>query len=285
MEDLCKDCGVTVKRKNYRVHQMTHGDRNYNCYLCAKRFKTRKNLNQHSRTHDKPEEINCNLCNHILHSKSALNKHVRRYHEKKLYSCPYCQKSFTNEQYCKKHIESCKMCVPVHCHVCEKTFPSEMQRNKHLKDHAELQCSVCSKWFQNNKSMLQHRSHVHSNIKERYCQLCNKVFNKKANLMKHMKNIHNSASQDRGFCDIGNGQKVFIVRKECEVPDIDMSTRKMAEWSLVFPKFIRERKGLVNLILRLKQEGEHLHQLFNALERQLKNIYNKQHRYYQMLRV
>ena len=42
-------------------------------------------------------------------------------------------------------------------------------------------------------------------------------------------------------------------------------TRKMVEISLVMPKFIRKQPGLLNTILRLEQEGEHLHQIFNTL--------------------
>ena len=68
--------------------------------------------------------------------------------------------------------------------------------------------------------------------------------------------------------------------KECEewckmypmfFPDKNL-TRKMVEWSLVLPRFIREKGGLVNTILRLEQEGEDLHQLMNSLERKLKNV-------------
>ena len=62
-------------------------------------------------------------------------------------------------------------------------------------------------------------------------------------------------------------------------------TRKMVEWSFVMPKFIREKKGLMNKILRLEQEGEHLHQMFNALERTLKPLVRKQERYFAMLKA
>ena len=33
-------------------------------------------------------------------------------------------------------------------------------------------------------------------------------------------------------------------------------TRKMVEWSIVMPRFIREKKGFMNTVLRLEQEGE-----------------------------
>ena len=49
-------------------------------------------------------------------------------------------------------------------------------------------------------------------------------------------------------------------------------TTKMANYSLVLPKFIREKKGLVNTMFRLEQEGEHIHQVLNQLERVYKSI-------------
>ena len=32
-------------------------------------------------------------------------------------------------------------------------------------------------------------------------------------------------------------------------------TRKIVEWSIVMPRFIREKKGFMNIVLRLEQEG------------------------------
>ena len=61
-------------------------------------------------------------------------------------------------------------------------------------------------------------------------------------------------------------------------------TRKMIEWSVVMPRFIREKKGMMHKIFKLEQEGEHLHQLLNALETRYKSVYNKSERYFLMLK-
>ena len=57
----------------------------------------------------------------------------------------------------------------------------------------------------------------------------------------------------------------------------------MANYSLVLPRFIREKKGLVNTMFRLEQEGEHIHQVLNQLERTYKSIVSKPKRYYHMI--
>ena len=60
-------------------------------------------------------------------------------------------------------------------------------------------------------------------------------------------------------------------------------TRKMVEISLVLPKFIEKEAKLVNKILRLEQEGEHLHALMNRSENKFKSTKDKSTRYWQML--
>ena len=92
-----------------------------------------------------------------------------------------------------------------------------------------------------------------------------------------MKNIHDQL-KPKIKCDQCNNE--FEKKGDLKT---HMKEHKMVEWSFVLPRFIRERRGLINLILRLEQEGEHLHQLFNTKERSLKSVYNKQYRYFYML--
>ena len=60
-------------------------------------------------------------------------------------------------------------------------------------------------------------------------------------------------------------------------------TRKIIEYSLVMPRYIREKRGLMNKILRLEQEGERLHSEYNTIEGSYKCIFNKATRYYLMI--
>ena len=57
----------------------------------------------------------------------------------------------------------------------------------------------------------------------------------------------------------------------------------MTVYSLVLPKFIREKQGLVNTMFRLEQEGEHIHQILNSLEKVYKPIAYKPLRYFHMI--
>ena len=40
---------------------------------------------------------------------------------------------------------------------------------------------------------------------------------------------------------------------------------------------------MVNEMMRIEQEGEHLHQVFNTLERKYKNVANRERRFWFML--
>ena len=60
-------------------------------------------------------------------------------------------------------------------------------------------------------------------------------------------------------------------------------TPKMTVYSMILPRFIRQKQGLVNTMFRLEQEGKHLHQVFNTLERVYKAIASKPLRYFHML--
>ena len=55
------------------------------------------------------------------------------------------------------------------------------------------------------------------------------------------------------------------------------------DWAIVLPKKIRELR-IANLMLRLEEEGEHIHQVFNSLEKRFKNIKNRARRFWCMFK-
>ena len=66
----------------------------------------------------------------------------------------------------------------------------------------------------------------------------------------------------------------------CEIFPVLFPTRNLTKKiSLVLPTFIRNEPGMLNKILRLEQEGEHLHSLMNRAETKYKSTKNKSERY------
>ena len=91
------------------------------------------------------------------------------------------------------------------------------------------------------------------------CKICGKLVSKK-NILRHVDNL-----------------------MVTQILPVTYLTRKMVEYSLVLPRFLREKKNLMNTLLRFEQEGEHLHQIFNTLENRYISVFNKPNRYWLML--
>ena len=66
--------------------------------------------------------------------------------------------------------------------------------------------------------------------------------------------------------------------EKCFLCDKDFKTKNS-----LLPRFIREKKGLMNKILRLEQEGERLHSEYNNIENSYKSIYNRATRFWLMI--
>ena len=62
--------------------------------------------------------------------------------------------------------------------------------------------------------MLDHRSHVHSNLLDKYCRFCKQTFSVKANLIEHMKRVHNSDDISKAHIKMKNGDSIFIVAED-----------------------------------------------------------------------
>ena len=77
---LCKVCGKFVSKANYARHHKSHFEEvKFACYQCAKSFKRKDKLEDHLRTHRKPEEIRCSECSSrfIREKKGLMNAMFR----------------------------------------------------------------------------------------------------------------------------------------------------------------------------------------------------------------
>ena len=59
------------------VHQKTHGDKIYNCYICYKIYKNKAKLNEHLKTH--VSDNTCIVCSKKFSSNDNLLKHQRKF--------------------------------------------------------------------------------------------------------------------------------------------------------------------------------------------------------------
>ena len=72
-----------------------------------------------------------------------------------------------------------KTTSPLVCGRCNKTFKDDLALTAHIKTHDDTECSFCQKTFKSKQTMLEHKSHVHIKMVDKYCQFCKKIFETK----------------------------------------------------------------------------------------------------------
>ena len=103
---MCSYCDYTsITRANVKKHELAvHVDpdrRDFECIICAKKFKTSSNLIEHSKIHDN-ESFKCSDCLKTFKSKRGLEHH-RRTHTGELFSCQVCGEQFLSKNSVNRH--------------------------------------------------------------------------------------------------------------------------------------------------------------------------------------
>ncbi|XP_058028170.1 zinc finger and SCAN domain-containing protein 31-like isoform X1 [Ahaetulla prasina] len=84
-------------------HARQEGDKVYECSLCRKEFRRKRNLTAHQKTHTGERPYGCSQCGKSFSEKAKLIRHERVHTGEKPYSCPACPKSFSQRETLLKH--------------------------------------------------------------------------------------------------------------------------------------------------------------------------------------
>lgn len=197
--------------------------------------KTRIDLLQHQRVHDKQREpFRCLDCGQIFRTRSNFNTHIRTHTVKGPQHCDICDKLFVN---LRSHVQQVHQKLRTHtCHLCDKPFGKKSGLDRHiLTVHEKMRnyyCDLCQKSFGEKAQLLRHRKiHFKSNAlepdsesisedqeiiedKKRYkCGRCKKILNSRAALKRHRSLVH---LKERNFlcnfCPKKFGEKSNLMR-------------------------------------------------------------------------
>lgn len=214
---------------NFKYHIAHHGtERPWLCNECPKNYKTKIDLIQHQRVHDKARDpFQCNVCEAYFLTRSNLNTHMRTHSVKGPQKCEICDKVFVN---LRSHIQMVHQKVRRHaCNFCDKAFGKKSGLDRHVITVHEKKrcwsCDLCDKSFGEKAQLMRHRKiHFKStaqtvrsepteppgedevvegesrNNKQRMkCGICKRIVNSRAALKRHKLLIHEG--QKNLLCD------------------------------------------------------------------------------------
>ncbi|XP_062528394.1 zinc finger protein 62 homolog [Bombyx mori] len=165
VEGTCHVCGKYLKGRNkFYKHLKGHSEKNQQCVICNKIFKTKKTLKVHMQRHADIKTLSCEICGSRYYTISDLCNHKRNVHFKdsKVYKCDLCEYVANKNETIKKH------------------------RAKHTG--ANIPCLVCGVFLENEETYLLHQKR-HTD-KQFQCTLCEKSFYRKRYLNDHMRKKH-----------------------------------------------------------------------------------------------
>ena len=156
----------------------------YLCTVCDKQFKTKGDLDAHTRIHEtmysysECEESALSLNKNIPY----LNRRSRIRDDTDMYSCRKCDKRFPSQSALCSHKNT--HTGKYKCAECGKCCYSSTDLAAHIRRHSgekPFECSVCNKRFTMAGNLVVH-SRIHSGQKPYKCHMCDKAFSESGHL-------------------------------------------------------------------------------------------------------
>ena len=151
--------------------------------LFGKQFPTKRRLQYHMRTHNKPHQ--CTECDKSFATKNELASHVRMHTDDRPFACAFCTKTFKRKSDCKRHTRT---------HTGQKPF----------------KCTDCGKSFICSSYLADHRS-VHTDRRPFCCHQCGKTFKRLGALRVHSKICASERSQETKTEDSVSNMDMFML--------------------------------------------------------------------------
>lgn len=143
------------------------------CTSCNQQFVNKTTMDKHLKSHEFgfiQSEYECDICERKIKSKKDLLDHMRKKHAERKFACKLCNKKFKNPAYVVVHMrvhvvdptKSQLYDEPQPCHICGKEFVSKVNYARHIKSHAfgflppVYDCDICGDRISNKKDLSDH---------------------------------------------------------------------------------------------------------------------------------
>lgn len=165
----------------------------YGCTVCRKAFDGRFALKRHQVSHMKDQrETLCSICGKGFASLYYLNSHMISHRERSL-ACDQCKYRTNNPQSLTLHKRTHSGERPYVCEWCLYQSVNMSNLRKHQLIHTGAKnfvCSDCGKKYVSKRSLVDHISSIHHQLRPYQCQECENTYTRRAILRKHVVRVH-----------------------------------------------------------------------------------------------
>ncbi|XP_021703820.1 zinc finger protein 2 [Aedes aegypti] len=140
---ICDQCGKSytnsfnLENHKSQVHGEEFEELGYVYKCCEQTFPTRRELNEHIKTHSKILNLLCDTCGKSFTSHKALRSHAQGHLNIRPYSCDLCDKAFRTKLLLVQHSHVHTGIKAFNCDVCDKAFAKKDSLRKHYKIHSD----------------------------------------------------------------------------------------------------------------------------------------------------
>ncbi|CAK8673063.1 unnamed protein product [Clavelina lepadiformis] len=151
-----------VRKRHYRKRRYS-----YRCDICSKGFYLLSLLTAHRKSHGE-KNFQCTHCSKKFNKKKYLEAHVLIHTGMKPYECRMCFKTFIFQGQCKNHMRTHFEERSYKCHICAKSFKQPSALTSHRKTHFNkrkpkiYRCTQCTKMYSSTVTLKNHLEKIHS---------------------------------------------------------------------------------------------------------------------------
>lgn len=180
----CEICDKRLKPHAMYYHmKYRHTDeKNFQCSLCNKSFKTKDNINRHMMRHNM--EFKCDICGKKFSENSNLQHHLRMHTNPEEFLCKFCNKTFEFIDRHMKHMHLNKRERNLKCQYCDYATDSKQTHRRHEEMHEKRQNILNTKM---RKRKIKTRI---LSMKTFQCEICGVSLLMKQGYWSHMRHYH-----------------------------------------------------------------------------------------------